>query len=436
MEKVYAFLELFASLIVSVLFITGLNKKTRIKKSLLVFFGFFILLLITDAILWFNIGKSDKLVLIKILFLLYCFLLCACACSFTKYVFSFIYSKLQHKKLKLVYYYPDIISLIVSFLFLISMFNGMIYSFDSNGFYSYTKMYILTEILLASILALDLIIPLIFIKDYGKKKTVGLILYTGLPLLTIPLSNIIGSTIITVIVTTISILLMYLFTTLETARDLAKKELEINEKNIDLQDKQFKLVYSQIQPHFLYNVLNTIYYLVDDDVEKGKKAIVDFSDYMRMNLDSLKEPTLLKFSEELKKTEIYLSLEKLRFEDELKIEYDIEAKNFKLPQLTLQPLIENAVKHGICKKKGGGTITIYTREFEKYFEIGVIDDGVGFDTTKPLSSERSHIGLSNIVYRVEHLVNGKVEIESKVGVGTKVKIKIPKDGGQNENNRS
>lgn len=118
----------------------------------------------------------------------------------------------------------------------------------------------------------------------------------------------------------------------------------------ELENSRISLMISQMQPHFLYNVLNTIYHLCGREPETAQEAISTFSDYLRNNMGALEKKELVPFDEELRHIKTYLQLEKIRFGDELAIEYDIEVTNFFLPVLTVQPLVENAVEHGIGKK--------------------------------------------------------------------------------------
>ncbi|MCR5701000.1 MAG: histidine kinase [Lachnospiraceae bacterium] len=189
---------------------------------------------------------------------------------------------------------------------------------------------------------------------------------------------------------------------------------------------QVKLMLSQIKPHFLYNTLNTIIYYADKDSDKTKTALVDFSQYLRKNIDSVEEKGLVGFSDELNHTKKYLSLEKLRFEDDLSVEYDIQDEMFVLPVLTLQPLVENAVKHGIRKNDClCGKITITTRMTETHHEVRIIDDGVGFDVDSIDNTEATHIGIDNVRKRLMLECNGELIIDSTPGEGTVCKILIP-----------
>ena len=151
-----------------------------------------------------------------------------------------------------------------------------------------------------------------------------------------------------------------------------------------------------------------------------------FSEYLRNNLSSLEESGLISFETELSHIKTYLEIEKVRFEDTLEIEYDIKCDRFSLPVLTVQPIVENAIKHGLMRLESGGTVLVRSYETPTHFCVEVKDDGVGFDTSL-LLDERKHVGLRNIRERLKVMVNGRLEIESTVGVGTRVLVSIPRE---------
>ena len=194
----------------------------------------------------------------------------------------------------------------------------------------------------------------------------------------------------------------------------------------ELENSRITVMLSQIQPHFLYNSLTSVMDLCDRNPKQAKAAIADFADYLRGNLSSLKTENLISFGTELEHIEKYLKLEKLRFMEELEIVYDIHSKDFMLPALSVQPLVENAVKHGISKKIGGGTVTIHTTETDNEYIICITDDGVGFSEGEYSDDGGTHVGLENIRKRLEMMIHARLEIESKVGEGTKACILIPK----------
>lgn len=205
----------------------------------------------------------------------------------------------------------------------------------------------------------------------------------------------------------------------------------IREKELqqELQESRIAIMMSQIQPHFLYNVLNTIYHLCGKDDNTAKTVISDFSDYLRNNLDSLERKGLVPFSTEYNHVKTYLDIEKIRFGDELEILYDIKAKDFFLPVMTIQPLVENAVKHGISKKRGGGKLTVSTVEKHDCYEIIVTDTGKGFDV-QGYSYEKNHIGINNVRQRLKNTCGGTLNITSENGKGTTAVVMIPKKENQ------
>ena len=194
------------------------------------------------------------------------------------------------------------------------------------------------------------------------------------------------------------------------------------------------MMLSQIQPHFLFNAMTSIRALCDENPQSAKAAMGDLAVYLRGNMDSLSSSVPIPFTKEMGHLESYLALERIRFEDRLNVDYKIEADDFCVPALTIQPLVENAIKHGIAKKENGGTVTIHTYRTDEGVVIEVSDDGVGveFTSIEALSEKndgRSHIGLKNVKSRVSDMCKGTFEFESVKGQGTIVTILIPNDDG-------
>ena len=192
-----------------------------------------------------------------------------------------------------------------------------------------------------------------------------------------------------------------------------------------LTESKISITLSQMQPHFMYNVLNSIYHLCQRDPKLAQEAVDKFSDYLRNNMGSLEQTALIPFNQEYQHIQTYLSLEQLRFRN-LEVVYDIRTTDFMLPPLTVQPLVENAVKHGITKKRGGGTVTISTWETPKCFCVSVKDTGVGFDPELYREDGKLHIGIDNVRTRLEHMIGGTLNLTSALGAGTTAMIEIPK----------
>lgn len=221
--------------------------------------------------------------------------------------------------------------------------------------------------------------------------------------------------------------IIQLYLLFRETREHHKELLRYQEMQNEMLQMRVSIMVSQIQPHFLYNSLTSIAQLCEKNPSKAKKATIEFSEYLRRNMNSLKEQAPVPFESELKHLETYLSLEKMRFGDELNVEYDIETTDFLIPSLTVQPLVENAVKHGVGMKEDGGTVTIATKEFDDRYEVIVSDDGVGFDTSKEPNDGRTHVGMENVRNRLKTMCNAVLNIESTVGKGTVATITIPKE---------
>ena len=197
-----------------------------------------------------------------------------------------------------------------------------------------------------------------------------------------------------------------------------------------LAEQRIQLMLSQIRPHFLYNALGSIEALCERDPKAAKLATRKFSRYLRGNMDSLSGEKLIPFEKELQHTQLYLDLEQIRFGDALQVVYEIEASDFFLPPLTLEPIVENAVKHGIrMKADGRGTVTVSAAEQKDCYELCVTDDGAGFDP-ESVSPDETHIGIRNVRERLQRICGGTLTIRSAVGVGTTAVICVPKKKGQ------
>ena len=206
------------------------------------------------------------------------------------------------------------------------------------------------------------------------------------------------------------------------AREL---ETEKNKVLAELKESRISIMLSQIQPHFIYNTLGTIERMCLKDPQKAFELVRNFSLYLRGNFSELDSIRLIRFSEELKHVEYYVNIEKVRFPD-MTIQYEVEATEFVLPALSVQPLVENAIKHGLMRLESGGTVVIHSYETESHFCVEVRDDGAGFDPDLPLD-EKKHVGLRNIRGRLKAMVDGELLLESAPGVGTKAVIMIPKE---------
>ena len=205
------------------------------------------------------------------------------------------------------------------------------------------------------------------------------------------------------------------------------KELEMERVvlNAKLAESRISTMMSQIRPHFIYNTLGSIEQLCKLDPPKAGELVHNFAKYLRGNFGELDNPKPILMSQEMEHVHHYVRIENVRFPD-MTFTFEMNSEDFKIPALTVQPIVENAIKHGLMKLPKGGTIHVVSYETESDYCISVVDDGIGFDKNA-LLDERKHVGLRNIRERLKVMVNGTLEIDSEIGAGTKVLIKIPKE---------
>lgn len=304
-------------------------------------------------------------------------------------------------------------------LIVITQFYPIIYFIDAHNMYHRADFFWLSQI--AGIVGLFLNSLLLFHHRHCLKKHEEMIfwLYILLPTIAMCIQILFYGLALLNLANTLCILVIFLFVQAEQGFISVQQENQLAQSRI-------AILLSQIQPHFLFNTLTAICGLCDENPKEAKRVTAKFSDYLRHNLESLNRSDPISFEHELLHTQIYLEIEQIRFGERLTVLYDIQTTDFKLPSLTMQPVVENAVKHGATKKKNGGTVIISTREKEDCYEIIIVDNGVGFDTRDPWESLEEHIGIANVRTRLWSIIEGTLTIVSEEGVGTVATIQIPK----------
>ena len=210
--------------------------------------------------------------------------------------------------------------------------------------------------------------------------------------------------------------------TLARAKELETEKIILNAQ---LTESRVSTMMSQIRPHFIYNTLGSIEQLCSIDPPKAGELVHNFAKYLRGNFGELDNPKPILMSQEMEHVRHYISIENVRFPD-MTFSFEMNSDDFHIPALTIQPIVENAIKHGLMKLQKGGTIRVASYETDTHYCVMVEDDGVGFDTDV-LLDERKHVGIRNIRGRLKAMVNGTLEIKSSAGVGTTVLIQIPKE---------
>lgn len=207
----------------------------------------------------------------------------------------------------------------------------------------------------------------------------------------------------------------------------ASQRAMVREKKLqaELADLRIATMLSQIKPHFIYNTLGTIEQFCHESPEEAADLVHKFALYLRGNFVELGNAAPITIAQEMEHVMHYVSIEQVRFPD-MKITCDLQAKNFLVPALSVQPLVENAIKHGLMRLESGGTVEISTYEVVDGYCIKVRDDGVGFDENA-FADGKKHVGIQNIRTRIESMCEGTLTIDSTLGEGTTAIIWIPKE---------
>ncbi|MDO5574642.1 MAG: histidine kinase [bacterium] len=303
---------------------------------------------------------------------------------------------------------------------LLSVGNGMFFTITAENVYQRGDWFWFSQLLPLLIYVLDIVIFAFYHQVLSMRDFHILSSYIALPLVCelIQMTHF-GVSLLPAGVS-VSLLLIYINIQSEQELRLERQEKELAEARIDI-------MLSQIQPHFLYNSLTAIRQLCDENPAQAKETIHDFAQFLRGNMNSLKSKAPIPFEQELSHVENYLALEQQRFQGRLHVNYEIKIRNFSIPPLTIQPIVENAVRHGILKREAGGTVTIQTKENDMAYLVIVEDDGVGMQPVMQNDHEHMHIGIENVRERLAAICAGTLTFYSVPDKGTTVVITIPKE---------
>jgi len=348
----------------------------------------------------------------------------------------FLYYVIEYisKKTKISWIYghiASVICIVYAFGWCISIFTGIFFSIQ-NGKFTHGQYYWVAQCGGFFVMTMTLYVIIRNIKSIGIHDALFLMSFELIPILSIFIRRkyfFFSSQ----MAMTFSIVLMFNFIHLNRVKYILNQDAKLRRNKLALS-------FNQIKPHFIFNLLNSLYVLCDKDPSKVKDSISDLACYLRNNLDVIEDQSLITFSEAIENLGHYINLEKVRFGEDIYVDYDLQEMDFYLPPLTLQPLVENSIKHGILRKTGGGTIIISSCRSGNVNIIKIVDDGVGFDTNnlylddiseddtdipESLNNRKGHIGIRNVRARIKIMCHGDMEIKSEIGKGTCIIISIP-----------
>lgn len=342
---------------------------------------------------------------------------------FTEYLVGYLSTRVPTSR-RIVRFVWGICAVAAAFT-IVSQWNHMYYGFVGANMYHRGDWFWLSQLWGLVGMAVDISLLLFHRKELNKSELCVLLSYIFLPILAMIVQIYIYGIAWLHLATTISII--FVFVTLQ-ANQAQKRKL----REMELERATTAVMLSQVQPHFLYNSLLGIKQLCDSDPQKASEALEHFAYFLRGNLDTLTQKKLIPFETEMQHVNDYLYLEKMRFDQKLTVLQKLEYTDFILPAMTIQPIAENAVRWGITKKKGGGTLIIKSELSEDNVIISVIDDGIGFDPLTKKNDGKTHIGIDNVRKRLALQCGGTLNIESKKGSGTTVRLILPQKGRENE----
>ena len=220
----------------------------------------------------------------------------------------------------------------------------------------------------------------------------------------------------------LSALSMYSFILSDQIEQNLRHQQRIAEQQGEIARQRVNVMVLQMRPHFIFNTLMSIHSLCRLDPQKAQQTTMDFTNYLRRNFNAIASDSTIPFSTELEHTRAYLAVEQAQHGAMLSVDYDTPFTHFRLPALTLQPIVENAVKHGMDPYHGPLCISIRTQSTDFGVEIIVEDNGSGFDTS---DNGEPHLALKNIQQRLEFMCDGSLAIIPRDEGGTVVTITIP-----------
>lgn len=303
----------------------------------------------------------------------------------------------------------------IYFAFLIiAQFTDVFYYVTPDNRFFYGPLYKLSLVPLVLIMLLNIAGVITRRKKLFKKHFAALIIYLIPMTAAVIIHMFISVELFIIFGMALFAMIMFGLILLDNMEKYAKQQQEIAHQRANV-------MVLQMRPHFIYNAMTTIYYLCKQDADKAQQVTMDFTNYLRQNFNAIASEDSVTFADELKHTQSYLAVEKAQHEDSLFVEYDTPFTHFRLPPLTLQPLVENAVKHAMDPNAGPLTVSVRTQQTNAGVFITVEDNGKGFD---PGDISKPHPALDNIESRLKQQCGGTLKIDSVPGCTT-VTIFIP-----------
>jgi len=296
-----------------------------------------------------------------------------------------------------------------------AQFTDILYYVTPDNVYHRGELYPMLLTPPALIMATNLAVIITYRKKLSVKQRRAFSIYLCLPLAAMIAQMFFYGLLLIEFATSVAVTLCFLF----IVQDQVEKHMQQREENLR---NQLNIKVLQMRPHFIYNILMSIYYLCEQDPKKAQQVTLDFSSYLRKNFTAVAKDEAVPFSEELEHARAYLAVEQVRFEDKIQVNYDISCIEFRIPPLTLQPIVENSVKYGVGTRQDPLKIDISTFKDNKLCIVRVDDNGPGYNGPE---NDEPHVALENIRERLRLMCRGQLKMQLREGGGTRVDIIIP-----------
>ena len=307
-------------------------------------------------------------------------------------------------------------------LLILTQFTTGIYYFDLDGQYRRGPRYPVLLLPPVLLMGLNLISLLLRRRRLSRPRFSALLVYLLLPTLAMLIQMRFYGMYFIEFSTAVATIVLFLSILTDQTEEYVRQQGE-------LARQRASILVLQMRPHFICNTLMSVYYLCRQDVRKAQQVILDFTTYLRRNFTALSRAETVPFREELEHARAYLAVEQVRFEGMLFVELDAPHVNFRLPPLTLQPLVENAVKYGVDPELDPLTILVRTRETGDGSELVVEDSGPG---PEPADDGSPHIALANLRERLALSCGGSLTIAPRPGGGTVVTVRVPRERAEED----
>ena len=385
----------------------------KYKKYLVTIFSMLTAYTVSNLVLWNVTNVKGGYMIVSYIFLF-------CESLFSSLILPVLNRFLLYCAEKNVHknpmvYITDLLWAVYFVLLVTAQFTKWIYYYTPDNEYFRGPLYPVLLVPLVLLMAVNLFALFYYRAELSRRYRIAFTVYFLVPLLCMVVQMFYSDVLMTVLGSAVSALIMLWIIALEQV------ERQIAQAN-EISKQRASIVVLQMRPHFIYNTMMSIYYLCKQNPDKAQQVTLEFTDYLRSNFTAIAGENAIPFTDELKHTQAYLSVEQAQHEDNLFVKFDTPHTMFRVPPLTLQPLVENAVKHGMDPDGNPLNISVTTRQTPSGSEIIVEDDGPGFSST---DNNDLHIALENIRQRLEMMCKGQLEIAPRDGGGTVVKVTIP-----------